>query len=64
LESLRLNRVEKRKSLGTFIKDIKNRSLVLEEFDEKLWMAVVDKVTVLVDGKLAFCFKDGTCVQA
>jgi hypothetical protein len=36
---------------------------VLEEFDEKLWFAVIDKVTVLTDGGLQFNFKDGTCVE-
>ena len=30
------------------------------EFDEKLWHAVVDKVTVYNDDRLVFSLKDGT----
>ena len=30
------------------------------EFDEKLWHAVVDKVTVYNDDRLVFSWKDGT----
>ena len=30
------------------------------EFDEKLWHAVVDKVTVMGDDRLVYSLKDGT----
>ena len=30
------------------------------EFDEKLWHAVVDKVTVMGDNRLVYSLKDGT----
>ena len=30
------------------------------EFDEKLWHAVVDKVTVYNDDRLVYSLKDGT----
>ena len=30
------------------------------EFDEKLWHAVVDKVTVYHDDRLVYSLKDGT----
>jgi len=33
---------------------------VLTEFDEKLWTAAVDWVTVMLDDRLVFRFKDGT----
>ena len=64
LEAQRLKRREKEKILNNFIRDIETRPLVLEEFDEKLWTAVIDKVTVRSDRKLLFGFKDGTCVKA
>lgn len=32
---------------------------VLESFDEKLWLAVVDQVTIGVDGDIAFRFRNG-----
>jgi site-specific DNA recombinase len=63
LEAQRLKRREKAKQLEEFIRDIGTQSLVLEEFDEKLWTAVIDKAKVESDGKLVFCFKDGTCVE-
>jgi hypothetical protein len=49
--------------LEAFIKDIETRPLVVDDFDEKLWLATVNKVTVLSDGKLVFCFKDGTEIE-
>jgi CRISPR/Cas system-associated protein Csx1 len=64
LEAQRLKRREKEKILNNFIRDIETRPQVLEEFDEKLWTAVIDKVTVRSDRKLLFGFKDGTCVKA
>lgn len=33
---------------------------ILEEFDLDLWNAVVESVTVSVNGTLTFCFRDGT----
>ena len=64
LEAILIKRREKHKILESFIRDIKTRPLLIEEFDEKLWSAVIDKVMVLVDGRLEFCFKDCTRVEA
>jgi site-specific DNA recombinase len=63
LEAQRSKRHDKRKLLESFIRDIRTRPLVLEEFDEKLWIAVIDKAKVLSDGQMQFYFKDGTCVE-
>lgn len=60
LDGQRRERQNKLLLLEAFIKDIETRSLVVDEFDEKLWLAAVNKVTVLSDGKLMFSFKDGT----
>jgi hypothetical protein len=38
--------------------------LVLEAFDEKLWLAVVDQVTIGVDGKMVFRFRNGTDINS
>lgn len=32
----------------------------LSEFDEKLWLTVIDTVTVHTDGRMTFKFQDGT----
>ncbi|MEA1961784.1 MAG: hypothetical protein U9N81_11045 [Bacillota bacterium] len=63
LETLRINRRKKHKTLDSFMRDIEKRPLFIEEFDKKLWIAIVDKVTVFSDGRLVFTFKDGTDIE-
>jgi len=36
---------------------------VLTEFDEKLWTAAIDRVTVMLDDRFVFRFKDGSEVE-
>ena len=48
--------------LEKFIRDMKNSPLTLTEFDEKLWAASIENVTVY-HGKLEFRFRDGTQVE-
>ena len=50
--------------LESFIKGIESRPLALEEFDDKIWMFAVEKVTAMLDGKLVFRFKYGTEIEA
>ena len=49
--------------LVKYIKVIESRPLVIDEFDDKLWIAVIEKVIVLVDDRLDFYFKDGSYVK-
>lgn len=63
LEDQRRNRQKKSLILDGFIREIEIRPLVIEEFDEKLWVVVVEKVTVHRNGRLEFVFKDRTCVH-
>ncbi len=63
LEDQRRNRQNKLLILDRFIREIKTRPFVVEEFDEKLWLAAVEKVTIHRDGHLEFVFKDRTCVH-
>ena len=60
LEATKRERLGKSKILEGFIRDIKNRPLVITEFDEKLWLAVIDQVTVDKDGQMAFRFRNGS----
>ena len=46
--------------LDGFIREIVSRPLVITEFDERLWVVAVDRVTVMADGGLTFRFKDGS----
>jgi DNA invertase Pin-like site-specific DNA recombinase len=63
LDEQRRERQNKFLLVEGFIKDIETRPLAVAEFDDKLWVATVDKVTVLADGKLIFNFKDGTEIE-
>ncbi|RJX23832.1 MAG: recombinase family protein [Dethiobacter sp.] len=60
LEVLQRERQNKALILEKFMKDIEARPLAIDEFDEQLWAAAVDKAMVLANGKLIFTFKDGT----
>ena len=60
LEAERKQRIEKRRVLGRFIRDIEAQKLVVDTFDEKLWTAVIDHVSVPRNGGMRFCFKDGS----
>jgi len=63
LEGLRRERQSKFLMLEGFIQGIETRALVPEEFDERLWVVAVEKVTVTTRGKLVFSFKDGTEIE-
>jgi site-specific DNA recombinase len=60
LEVAERERVGKGKIIEGFIKDIESRPLAIAEFDEKLWLAVIDQVTVDHDGTMTFSFKNGS----
>jgi len=45
-----------------FIAELEERGAPLEEFDERLWYASVDTVTV-GGGVATFTFKDGTVIE-
>lgn len=64
LEVRKRERLGKAKILEGFIRDIQSRELAITEFDEKLWLAVIDKVTVGRDGSMRFRFKNGMEVEA
>jgi site-specific DNA recombinase len=60
LESLRREKQIKRALLDGFIRNIEESGESIGEFDERLWAAVTEKVTVMPDGALVFSFRDGT----
>ena len=49
--------------MGIFIRNIAVSPQVLTEFDEKLWAAVIDRVTVMLDDRFVPRFKDSTEVE-
>ena len=64
LEAQKRERFGRGKVLESFIRDIQSRELAITEFDEKLWLAVVDHVVVGRDGSMTFKFRNGMEVEA
>lgn len=64
LETAKRERLAKSKTLDIFIRDIESRPLAITEFDEGLWLAVIDRVTVATDGTMTFTFRNGTEITA
>lgn len=60
LEANKRERLGKAKIIDGFIKDIESRPLVITEFDEKLWLALIDTAKVARDGTIVFRFRNGT----
>ena len=63
LEDQRRNRQNKSLILDGFTREIKTRPLVIDEFDESLWLAVIDKVIIHDADDIHFTFKDGTVIK-
>jgi len=59
LETQKREWLGKSKILEGFISDIEKRPLIITEFDENLWLAVIDRVTVGRDDTMVFSFRNG-----
>ena len=61
-------KIEERKAraheLDLFMDTLAERDLLLETWDDQLWLTLVEKGTVLPDGSISFLFKDGTEILA
>lgn len=56
-------RAVKGRAIGRLLRDISKRTEPLTEFDEMLWLTVINKVTVQSDGTLVFRFHDGREIE-
>ncbi len=63
LDTELLERRTKRGLIENFISELKSRDELLTEFDEELWCALVESVTVYDGGRLVFRFRDGMEVE-
>ena len=63
LERDKCERLSKARMIDGFVRDIENRPLAVEEFDERLWVAVVDRVTVGRDSSMVFRFRGGVKIE-
>lgn len=64
LEAEKAKRKCQGKELKKFIAELARRSLALIEWDERLWVTLLDTATVYHEGRIAFLFKGGMDIEA
>jgi len=64
MEQQRLERTNKATLIGGFLFELMEREEPLEEFDDHLWLATIEKATAYHDGRLVFKFQNGLEVTA
>ena len=63
LKTLRTERLQKADAVSAFMFEIHERENLIEEFSEKLWLTMIETVTVFHDGSMVFKFKNGMEVR-
>ena len=63
LEAAKRERQDRVKRFEIFIRVLEKHRGELAEFDDSVWLAVIDTVTVMHDGKLVFRFMNGMEVE-
>lgn len=56
-------RMQRDRELRIFIGAIEKQPLVLESWDERLWISLLETATVHAGGRITFRFKDGTEIE-
>ena len=51
------------KYLQAFIDDLENKPNVLEAYDEDIWIYLIDKAVVNMDGSINFNFRNGKTIR-
>ncbi|NLX92888.1 MAG: hypothetical protein GXZ02_03320 [Clostridiales bacterium] len=64
LETEKEKRMRKSKEIGAFITTLKKQPLTVPEWNERLWITLLDTATVQRDGKIVFRFKSGVDIIA
>jgi len=62
LETIRQERHTKKNNIEVFISELEKQELLLDEFDDSLWVAVVEKVMVYEE-RLIFEFRNGIGIE-
>lgn len=60
LENEIIKRKAQKNQIDAFIKELKKKEGLLEEFDEELWRATIKSMIIKSDKEVIFEFKDGT----
>lgn len=53
-------RAQRDREIHIFIEYLKQQPLIVEAWDETLWLSLLDTATVYADGSIKFLFKNGT----
>ncbi len=64
LEAERDKRLHKSRELDAFMAMLAKQPLVVSEWDERLWVTLLDRATVYRDGRIAFRVKSGKEITA
>ncbi|AGG07282.1 site-specific recombinase domain-containing protein [Dehalococcoides mccartyi BTF08] len=59
LETEKEKRMRKNKEISTFITTLKKQPLTVPEWNERLWITLLDTATIQQDGSIVFRFKSG-----
>ena len=63
LEKQKNERLIKSDAIGGFMFELSERSETLTEFDDRLWLTIIDTVTAYRDGRLIFKFHNGSEIE-
>ena len=56
-------RINRERELRIFFSELAEKPLVIEEWDEELWVSILETATVHKDGQITFLFKNGTSIE-
>jgi len=57
------SRMQRDREFRIFIGTIEKQPLVLEQWDERLWISLLETATVHKDNRITFLFKNGTAID-
>ena len=63
LERKRLDRQSRAQEIDIYMKTLVSQDGELQVFDPRVWLDVIEKVTVYHDGRMVFQFKDGRIAE-
>ena len=63
LQKEKAQRLAQADSIGGFMFELSEYTEAVTEFDEGLWLAVIEKATAYHDGRLVFTFQNGTEIE-
>lgn len=52
--------IQRYREIHIFIEYLKQQPLIVEAWDETLWLSLLNTATVYADGSIKFLFKNGT----